>query len=64
MHKRAASVQPDFERIMDKKMKEASEGHNSGKGSDLVGRITMVSKTGLKYKMDFYSKEQMDNTIN
>ena len=25
-----------------------------------VGRITMVSKTGLKYNMDLYSKEHMD----
>ena len=38
------------------------QGSKNGK-TNPVGRITMVSKTGLKYNMDLYSKEHMDVMI-
>lgn len=38
------------------------QGSKNGK-SNPIGRITMVSKTGLKYNMDLYSKEHMDVMI-
>lgn len=48
---------------MENRLKESADGMTSQNSSNPVGRITMVSKSGLKYKMDLYSKEHMDLMI-
>ena len=63
-HKRVESQVFDFEKQMETHMNKSIEDQGSKNGkTPPVGRITMVSKTGLKYNMDLYSKEHMDVMI-